>query len=30
MSRYRASPSRSPFRSPARLYETERDAIIED
>ena len=30
MSRFRASPSKSPFRSPARLYETERDAIIED
>lgn len=30
MSRYRGSPSRSPFRSPARMYETERDAIIED
>lgn len=30
MSRYRASPSRSPFRSPPRLYETEREAIIED
>ena len=30
MSRFRGSPSRSPYRSPARLYETERDAIIED
>ena len=29
-SRYRGSPTRSPYRSPARLYETERDAIIED
>ena len=30
MSRFRGSPGRSPYRSPARLYETERDAIIED
>jgi hypothetical protein len=30
MSRYAASPSRSPFRSPTKLYETERDNIIED
>jgi hypothetical protein len=30
MSRYRGSPSKSPFRSPPRLYEAERDAIIED
>lgn len=30
MSRYRGSPSRSPYRSPPRLYETERDAIIEE
>ena len=30
MSRFRGSPTRSPYRSPARLYETERDAIIED
>lgn len=30
MSRFRGSPSKSPFRSPPRLYEAERDAIIED
>lgn len=30
MSRFRGSPSREHYRSPARLYETERDAIIED
>lgn len=30
MSRYRASPSRSPFRSPPRAYETERDTAVED
>jgi hypothetical protein len=28
MSRYAASPSRSPFRSPPKLYESERDNII--
>ena len=27
MSRFRGSPSKSPFRSPPRLYEAERDAI---
>lgn len=30
MSRFKGSPSKSPFRSPPRLYEAERDAIIED
>jgi hypothetical protein len=30
MSRYAASPGRSPFRSPPKLYESERDNIIED
>lgn len=30
MSRTKGSASRSPYRSPARLYETEREAIIED
>lgn len=30
MSRFRGSPSRSPFRSPPRAYEIEREAIIED
>jgi len=30
MSRYRGSPSKSPFRSPPRAYSTERDAAIVD